>query len=152
MKAEDVKVGQRVRYMGSSGCVAGRVGTCMYKAPDGWIAVEFDISHLDLHTCDGHCKEDHGYWCKPFFLDPVGEEAVVDNSIPCAPPPVDETAPDVDVYIARLEDVVETFFTIGVSRQDMLELFNDISKKHFSEKQLRDRIAKIKDKVRKCQN
>lgn len=146
MKAEDVKVGQRVRYMGSSGCVAGRVGTCMYKAPDGWIAVEFDISHLDLHTCDGHCKENHGYWCKPVFLDPVGEEEVVDNNSPCAPRPL------VDVHIARLEDVVETFFTIGVSRQDMLELFNDISKKHFSEKQLRDRIAKIKDKVRKCQN
>lgn len=56
------------------------------------------------------------------------------------------------MHIARLEDVVETFFTIGVSRQDMLELFNDISKKHFSEKQLRDRIAKVKDKVRRCQN
>lgn len=159
MKYEDVKVGQRVRYMGSSGCVAGRVGTCMYKAPDGWIAVEFDISHLDLHTCDGHCKEDHGYWCKPLFLNPVREEAVVDNSIPCAPPPVDVTTNDremskdqVDVHIARLEDVVETFFTIGVSRQDMLALFNDISRKHFSEKQLRDRIAKIKDKVTKCQN
>lgn len=159
MKYEDVKVGQRVRYMGRSGCVAGCVGNCMYKAPDGWIAVEFDISHLDLHTCDGHCKENHGYWCKPFFLDPIGEEEVVDNSIPCAPPPVDVTATNrgasndqVDVHIARLEDVVETFFTIGVSRQDMLELFNDISKKHFSEKQLRDRIAKIKDKVRKCQN
>lgn len=159
MKYEDVKVGQRVRYRGSSGCVAGHVGTCMYKAPDGWIAVEFDISHLDLHTCDGHCKEDHGYWCKPEFLAPVGEEEVVDNSIPCAPPPVDMTATNrgmsndqVDVHIARLEDVVETFFTIGVSRQDMLELFNDISKKHFSEKQLLDRIAKIKDKVRKCQN
>ena len=158
MNFEDVKVGQKVRYRGSIKCVAGRVGTCMYKAPDGWIAVEFDISHLDLHTCDGHCKEDHGYWCKPVFLDPVGEEAV-DNSTPCAPLPVDVTANDrgmsnnqVDVHIARLEDVVETFFTIGVSRQDMLELFNDISKKHFSEKQLRDRIAQIKDKVTKCQN
>ena len=114
--------------------------------------MEFDVSHLALHTCDGHCKEDHGWWCKPVFLEPVEEEGVVDNSIPCAPLPVDETAPDVDVYIARLEDVVETFFTMGVSRQDMLELFNDISKKHFSEKQLRDRIAKIKDKVTKCQN
>lgn len=159
MKLEDVKVGQSVRYMGRYGYVAGRVGTCMYKAPDGWIAVEFDISHLDLHTCDGHCKENHGYWCKPVFLDPVGEEEVVDNNIPCAPPPVDVTANNggmskdqVDVYIARLEDVVETFFTTGVSRQDMLELFNDISKKHFSEKQLRDKIAKIKDKVTKCQN
>lgn len=159
MKLEDVKVGQRVRYMGGYGCVVGCVGTCTYIAPDGWIAVEFDISHLDLHTCDGHCKEDHGYWCKPVFLDPVGEEGVVDNSIPCAPLPVDVTATNrgmsndqVDVHIARLEDVVETFFTIGVSRQDMLELFNDISKKHFSEKQLLDRIAKIKDKVTKCQN
>ncbi len=145
MKFEDVKVGQRVRYRGSSKCVAGHVGTCMYKAPDEWIAVEFDISHSNLHTCDGHCKEDHGYWCKPLFLDPVGEEAV-DNSTPCAP------RPPVDVHIVWLKDVVETLFTIGVSRQDMLELFNDISKKHFSEKQLRDRIAKIKDKVRKCQN
>lgn len=92
-------------------------------------------------------------------MNPVGEEEVVDNSTPCAPPPVDVTANDrgmsnnqVDVHIARLEDVVETFFTIGVSRQDMLELFNDIIKKHFSEKQLRDRIVQIKDKVRKCQN
>lgn len=123
MKFEDVKVGQRVHFTGSAGCVVGRVGVCMYKASDGWIAVEFDISHLDLHTCNGHCKEGHGYWCKPAFLDPVGEDEVVDNSIP-------------DVYIASLEDIVETFFTIGVSRQDMLELFNDISKKYFSEKQL----------------
>lgn len=158
MNFEDVKVGQKVRYRGSIKCVIGHVGTCMYKAPDGWIAVKFDISHLDLHTCDGHCKEDHGWWCKPIFLEPV-EEEVVDNSTPCAPSPVDVTANDrgvsnnqVDVHIARLEDVVETFFTIGVSRQDMLELFNDISMKHFSEKQLRDRIAKIKDKVTKCQN
>lgn len=159
MVFEDVKVGQRVRYMGSSGCVAGYVGTCMYKAPDGWIAVEFDISHRDLHTCDGHCKEDHGYWCKPFFLDPVGEEAV-DNNTPCAPPPpVDVTAINrvmsnnqVDRQVERLADVVSAFFIMGVSRQDMLELFNDINKKHFSEKQLRDRIAKIQDKVRKCQN
>ena len=158
MNFEDVKVGQKVRYRGSSKCVIGHVGTCMYKAPDGWIAVEFDISHYDLHTCDGHCKEDHGWWCKPLLLEPV-EEAVIDNSTPCAPPLVDVTTNDrgisndqVDVHIARLEDVVETLFTIGVSRQDMLELFNDITKRHFAEKQLRDKIATIKDKVTKCQN
>lgn len=158
MNFEDVKVGQKVRYRGSIKCVIGHVGTCMYKAPDGWIAVEFDISHYDLHTCDGHCKEDHGWWCKPLFLEPV-EEAVIDNSTPGAPPLVDVTTNDrgisndqVDVHIARLEDVVETLFTIGVSRQDMLELFNDITKRHFAEKQLRDKIATIKDKVRKCQN
>lgn len=142
MNLEDVKVGQRVRYKGSIKCVIGHVGTCMYKAPDGWIAVEFDISHYDLHTCDGHCKEDQGWWCKPVFLEPV-EETANDRGV---------SNNQVDVHIARLEDVVETFFAIGVSRQDMLELFNDISKKHFSEKQLRDRIAKIKDKVTKCQN
>ena len=145
MKFGDVKAGQRVRYRGSAKCVAGHVGTCMYKAPEGWIAVEFDISHLALHTCDGHCKEGRGYWCLPTFLTPVGEEEVVDNSIPCAPPPV-------DVHITWLKDVVETLFTIGVSRQDMLELFNDITKRHFAEKQLRDKIAEIKDKVTKCQN
>lgn len=159
MVFEDVKVGQRVRYMGSSGCVAGHVGTCMYKTPDGWIAVEFDISHLDLHTCDGHCKEGHGYWCLPGSLTPVGEEEVGDNNIPCAPTPVDVTANNgvmsnnqVDRQVERLADVVSAFFIMGISRQDMLELFNDINKKHFSEKQLRDKIAKIKDKVTKCQN
>lgn len=149
MKYEDVKVGQRVRYRGSSECVGGHVGTCMYKAPDGWIAVEFDISHLDLHTCDGHCKEDHGYWCLPSFLTPV-EEDVLDNSAPCAVSPLPLSP--IAVNITRLEDVVEEFFTIGVSRQDMLELFNCISERHFSEKQLLDKIAKIKDKVTKCQN
>lgn len=92
-------------------------------------------------------------------MTPVGEEEVVDNSIPCAPPPVDVTATNrgasndqVDVHIARLVDVVEEFFTIGVSRQDMLELFNGISKRYFSEKQLRDKTAEIKAKVTKCQN
>lgn len=158
MKFEDVKVGQRVRYTGGMSFLEGCVGTCTYISPAGKIAIEFDKSHTALHTCNGHCKDGHGWWCRLFFLNSV-EEEVVDNSTPCAPPPVDVTANDrgmsnnqVDVYIARLEDVVETFFTIGVSRQDMLELFNDISKKHFSEKQFRDRIAKIKDKVRKCQN
>lgn len=158
MKFEDVKVGQRVRYTGGRSFLEGCVGTCTYISPAGQIAIEFDKSHTALHTCNGHCKDGHGWWCRLFFLNSV-EEEVVDNSTPCAPPPVDVTANDrgmsnnpVDVYIARLEDVVETFFTIGVSRQDMLELFNDISKKHFSEKQFRDRIAKIKDKVRKCQN
>lgn len=158
MKSEDVKVGQRVCYMGGHAFLEGWVGTCTYISSASQVAIEFDKSHMSLHTCNGHCKEGHGWWCNPVMLSPV-EEEVVDNSIPCAPPPVDVTANDremskdqVDVHIARLEDVVETFFTIGVSRQDMLELFNDISKKHFSEKQLRDRIATIKDKVRKCQN
>ena len=172
MKSEDVKVGQRVCYMGGHAFLEGCVGTCTYISSVNQIAIEFDKSHMSLHTCNGHCKEGHGWWCNPVMLSPV-EEEVVDNSIPCAPPPVDVTANDremskdqvdvtandremskdqVDVHIARLEDVVETFFTIGVSRQDMLELFNDISKKHFSEKQLRDKIAEIKDKVTKCQN
>lgn len=158
MKFEDVKVGQRVCYMGGHAFLEGCVGTCTHISSTNQIAIEFDKSNISLHTCNGHCKEGHGWWCRPLFLNPV-EEEVVDNSIPCAPPPVDVTATNrgmsndqVDVHIARLEDVVETFFTIGVSRQDMLELFNDISKKHFSEKQLRDRIAKIKDKVTKCQN
>ena len=172
MKYEDVKVGQRVCYRGNTIFLEGCVGTCTYISSMNQLAVEFDKSHISLHTCNGHCKEGHGWWCRPAFLNPV-EEEVVDNSIPCAPLPVDVTTNDremskdqvdvtatnrgmsndqVDVHIARLEDVVKTFFTIGVSRQDMLELFNDISKKHFSEKQLRDRIAKIKDKVRKCQN
>lgn len=159
MKLEDVKVGQEVRCMGGPTFLEGCVGTCTYISPVGQIAIEFDKSHMSLHTCGGHCKEGHGWWGNPVMLNPVGEEEVVDNSIPCAPPPVDVTATNrgmsnnqVDMHIARLEDVVETFFTIGVSRQDMLELFNDISKKHFSEKQLRDKIAKIKDKVTKCQN
>lgn len=158
MKLEDVKVGQKVRYRGSITCVIGHVGTCMYKAPDGWIAVEFDISHLDLHTCDGHCKEDHGWWCKPIFLEPV-EEEVVDNSTPCAPPPVEGTATNrgmsndqVDVHIARLEDALKGLFTLGVSETEMHDLFNDACKQLFLEKRYRDRIAKIKDKVRKCQN
>lgn len=173
MRSEDVKVGQRVCYTGGHAFLEGCVGTCTYISSANQVAIEFDKSNISLHTCNGHCKEGHGWWCRPFFLNPVGEEEVVDNSTPCAPPPVDVTANDremskdqvdvtandrgmsnnqVDVHIARLEDVVETFFTIGVSRQDMLELFNDISMKHFSEKQLRDRIAKIKDKVTKCQN
>lgn len=158
MKSTDVKEGQRVCCTGGPIFLEGWVGTCTYISSASQVAIEFDKSHMSLHACNGHCKEGHGWWCNPVMLSPV-EEEVVDNSIPCAPPPVDVTANDremskdqVDVHIARLEDVVETFFTIGVSRQDMLELFNDISKKHFSEKQLRDRIATIKDKVRKCQN
>lgn len=177
MNDEDVKVGQRVRYGADNIRVGGYVGTCIYNAPDGWVAVEFDESSSNFHTCDGRCEDGHGYWCLPYLLTPV-EEEVVDNSTPCAPPPVEVTTNDremssnqvdvldnsapcavsplplspIAVNITRLEDVVETFFTIGVSRQDMLELFNDISKKHFSEKQLRDKIATIKDKVTKCQN
>lgn len=159
MDISEIKVGQKLRFTGLIRCVAGCIGTCAYiDSCGGLVALEFETPRAALHSCKGHCKEHHGYWCTPHFLEPV-EEEVVDNSIPCVPPPVDVTATNrgasndqVAVHIARLEDVVETFFTIGVSRQDMLELFNDISKKHFSEKQPRDRIAKIKDKVRKCQN
>lgn len=158
MKREDVKVGQRVRYMGGMSFLEGCVGTCTYISSVGQIAIEFDKSHGALHTCNGHCKDGHGWWCRLFFLNPV-EEEVVDNNIPCAPTPVDVTANNgvmsnnqVDRQVERLADVVSAFFIMGVSRQDMLELFNDINKKHFSEKQLRDRIAKIKDKVTKCQN
>lgn len=146
MKLEDVKVGQRVRYMGGPAFLEGCVGTCTYISLVGQIAIEFDKSYASLHTCNGYCKKDHGWWGKSSFLTPV-EEEVVDNNTPCASPPS-----PVDVHIARLEDVVETLFKIGVSRQDMLELFNDITKRHFAEKQLRDKIAKIKDKVTKCQN
>ena len=161
MKYEDVKVGQRVRYVGKRDAVTGLIGTCIYKETDSMVTVEFDNPRNIFHTCMGRCKANRGYWCQAGDLEPLEtvEEGVIDNNIPCAPPPVDVTATNrgasndqVDVLIARLEDVVETFFTIGVSRQDMLELFNDISKKHFSEKQFRDRIAKIKDKVTKCQN
>lgn len=159
MDMSEIKKGQKLRVTGVIGCVAGCIGTCTYiDRCRGLVALEFKISRAGLHSCQGHCKELHGYWCAPHLLEPV-EEEVVDNNTPCAPPPVDVTANNrgmsnnqVDVHIARLEDVVETLFKIGVSRQDMLELFNDISKKHFSEKQLRDRIAKIKDKVTKCQN
>ena len=146
MDMSEIKRGQKLRFIGLIGCVAGCIGTCTYiDRCRGLVALEFKISRADLHSCQGHCKERHGYWCAPHLLEPV-EEEVVDNNTPCAPPP------PVDVHIARLEDVVETLFKIGVSRQDMLELFNDITKKHFSEKQLLDRIAKIKDKVTKCQN
>lgn len=147
MDMSEIKKGQKLRVTGVIGCVAGCIGTCTYiDHCRGLVALEFKIPRAGLHSCQGHCKELHGYWCAPHLLEPV-EEEVVDNNTPRASPPS-----PVDVHIARLEDVVETLFKIGVSRQDMLELFNDISKKHFSEKQLRDRIAKIKDKVTKCQN
>lgn len=61
-------------------------------------------------------------------------------------------APDVDVHIARLEDALKGLFTLGVSETEMHDLFNDACKQLFLEKRYRDRIAKIKDKVRKCQN
>lgn len=159
MKSTDVKEGQRVCCTGGPKLLEGWVGTCTYISSEVQVAIEFDKSHMSLHTCGGHCKEGHGWWCNPVMLNPVGEEEVVDNSIPCAPPPVDVTATNrgasndqVDVHISRLVDVVEEFFTIGVSRQDMLELFNGISKRYFSEKQLRDKTAGIKAKVTKCQN
>lgn len=145
MDMSEIKGGQKLRVTGVIGCVAGCIGTCTYiDRCRGLVALEFKISRAGLHSCQGHCKELHGYWCAPHLLEPV-EEGVVDNNTPCAPPPV-------DVHIARLEDVVETLFKIGVSRQDMLELFNDITKRHFAEKQLRDKIVTIKDKVTKCQN
>lgn len=148
MKSEDIKVGQRVCCTGGPALLEGWVGTCTYIASANRVAIEFDKSHMSLHTCSNHCQDGHGWWGNPAVLRPV------DVTAPDRETPNDrEMSKDqVDVHIARLEDVVETFFTIGVSRQDMLELFNDISKKHFSEKQLRDRIAKIKDKVTKCQN
>lgn len=164
MKAEDVKVGQRVCYTGGHAFLEGCVGTCTYISSANQIAIEFDKSNTSLHTCNGHCKEGHGWWCRPLFLNPVEEETVKD-SIPCAPPPVDVTAPDretpndremskdqVDVHIARLEDALKGLFTLGVSETEMHDLFNDACKGLFLEKRYRDRIAKIKDKVTKCQN
>lgn len=161
MKYEDVKVGQRVRYVGKRDAVTGLIGTCIYKETESLVTVEFDSPLNIFHTCMGRCKKNRGYWCQARDLEPLEtkEEEVVDNNIPCAPPPVDVTVNNrgmsnnqVDRQVERLADVVSAFFIMGVSRQDMLELFNDINKKHFSEKQLRDKIAKIKDKVTKCQN
>lgn len=158
MKSEDVKVGQRVCYTGGHAFLEGCVGTCTYISSANQLAIEFDKGHMSLHTCNGHCKEGHGWWCRPLFLSPV-EEEVVDNSVPCAPPPVDVTATDremskdqVDVHIARLEDALKGLFTLGVSETEMHDLFNDACKRLFLEKRYRDRIAKIKDKVTKCQN
>lgn len=158
MRIEDIKVGQRVCCTGGPAFLEGWVGTCTYIASANQVAIEFDKSHMSLHTCSERCQEGHGWWCSPLFLNPVKEE-VVDNNIPCAPPPVDVTVNNrgmsnnqVDRQVERLADVVSAFFIMGVSRQDMLELFNDINKKYFSEKQIRDKIAKIKDKVTKCQN
>ena len=158
MKPEDIKVGQRVCCTGGPVFLEGWMGTCTYIASLNQVAIEFDKSHMSLHTCSEHCKEGHGWWCNPVMLNPV-EEEVVDNSTPCAPPPVEGTANDrgvsnnqVDVHIARLEDALKGLFTWGVSETEMHDLFNDACKQLFLEKRYRDRIAKIKDKVRKCQN
>lgn len=138
MKYEDVKVEQRVRYVGGEKELKGQIGICKGIKNPHMIAIQF-LDWMGGHDCFGCCKAHSGWWCAREELEIIEDTTGASND-------------QVDVHIARLEDVVETFFTIGVSRQDMLELFNDISKKHFSEKQLRDRIAKIKDKVRRCQN
>lgn len=139
MKFEDVKVGQRVRYTGSSGCVAGHAGTCMYKAPDGWIAVEFDSPLEVLHACEGHCKDNYGWWCKAEDLE-LAESETGEN-----------TSQSV-VQIDNLRRTIKELLSLGLSGQDVVEVVGAICKAHFAEEGLEKRIVTLKEKVARCLN
>jgi len=74
------KVGDRVEvitdlHLGDIGIVKGNSSAIRHLQPNT-IAVEFDENHCVYHSCEGLCKEGHGYWFNPSDLKHLNEKEV----------------------------------------------------------------------------
>lgn len=139
MNFEDVKVGQRVRYVGARTAVVGLIGTCVYIDTNRWVAVAFDSPLEVLHACEGHCKDNYGWWCKAEDLE-LAESETGEN-----------TSQSV-VQIDNLRRTIKELFSLGLSGQDVVEVVGAICKAHFAEEGLEKRIVTLKEKVARCLN
>lgn len=139
MQDEEVKVGQRVRYVGAITAVVGLIGTCVYIDTNRWVAVAFDSPLEVLHACEGHCKDNYGWWCKAEDLE-LAESETGEN-----------TSQSV-VQIDNLKRTIKELFSLGLSGQDVVEVVGAICKAHFAEEGLEKRIVTLKEKVVRCLN
>ena len=139
MQVEEVKVGQRVRYVGAVADIVGLIGTCVYIDTNRRVAVEFDSPLEVLHACEGHCKDNYGWWCKAEDLE-LAESETGEN-----------TSQSV-VQIDNLIRTIKELFSLGLSGQDVVEVVGAICKAHFAEEGLEKRITTLKEKVIRCQS
>mgnify|MGYP000989057346 FL=1 len=139
MQVEEVKVGQRVRYVGAITAIVGLIGTCVYIDTNRWVAVAFDSPLEVLHACEGHCKDNYGWWCKAEDLE-LAESETGEN-----------TSQSV-VQIDNLKRTIKELFSLGLSGQDVVEVVGAICKAHFAEEGLEKRIVTLKEKVVRCLN
>lgn len=139
MQVEEAKVGQRVRYVGAIADIVGLIGTCVYIDTNRWVAVEFDSPLGVLHACEGHCKDNCGWWCKAEDLE-LAESETGEN-----------TSQSV-VQIDNLIRTIKELFSLGLSGQDVIEVVGAICKAHFAEEGLEKRITTLKEKVARCLN
>lgn len=139
MQVEEVKIGQRVRYVGAITDIVGLIGTCVYIDTNRWAAIAFDSPLEVLHTCEGHCKDNYGWWCKADDLELAESET-------------GENTSQSDVQIERLRSTIKELFSLGLSGQDVVEVVGDICKAHFAEEGLEKRITILKEKVTRCLN
>lgn len=147
MKYEDVKVGQRVRYVGKRATVTGLIGTCIYKNTDIMVTVEFDSPLNIFHTCMGRCKENRGYWCQAGDLEPI--------SVPCNTHGTAEDAenlehisvplnvPGVADYARDMGECISGLDVLGLKRHEISNLFGDILSGYFHEKVLQNTIKRL---------
>lgn len=142
MQLKDVKIGQRVRYVGKTDTIEGLIGTCVYIDTDKLVTVEFDSSRSIFHTCMGLCKANRGYWCKAEALEPLeSEEGKIATTISQG-----------TAQIENLKGIITELFSLGLSGQDVIEVVGAICKAHFAEEGLEKRITTLKEKVIRCQS
>ena len=58
--------------------VIGMAGTV--KIADKACGLEFDDAFLYGHNLGGYCKDGHGYWIRPEFLDYESDPVIIDVS------------------------------------------------------------------------
>lgn len=147
MQFEEVKIGQRVRYVGAISYIVGLIGTCVYIDTNRWVAVAFDSPLEVLHACEGHCKDNYGWWCKAEDLKPIsvpcnthgtaeGAGGLEHISVSCNVPGVADYARDMGECISGLD-------VLGLKRREISNLFGDILSGYFHEKDLKNTIKRL---------
>lgn len=128
MQVEEAKIGQRVRYVGAITDIVGLIGTCVYIDTNRWMAIAFDSPLEVLHACEGHCKDNYGWWCKAEDLELI--------SVPLNVPGVADYAGDMGECIRGLD-------VLGLKRREISSLFGDILHGYFHEKALQETIKRL---------
>lgn len=149
----EFKIGDRVEYVkhpgdGYMGAALGDTGTI--KAIDNtgkntWYAVEFDQKRDEYKNCNGHCKENKGYWCKAVSLknyddynDDYAAETIV-NQLKAEGYKAEDIANAVknildkkdDLHVGDTVEVVDTGRIYCFDSEKVIEMTADMGKSMF---------------------